>query len=72
MRWFGLVAWPRIGSIASLPPDVKEQWHTTLGMVHTGAGYLLYALVALHVAAALKHQWFDREPELQRMGVGRG
>jgi cytochrome b561 len=70
MRWFGLVPWPRIGYIASMAPDVKEQWHDALGLVHTGAGYLLYALVVLHIAAALKHQWFDREPELQRMGVG--
>ena len=29
--------------------------------------YLLYALLALHVAGALKHQWIDGEPILQRM-----
>ena len=70
MRWFGLFAWPRIGSIASMAPDVKEPWHNALGLVHRGAGYALYALVVIHVAGALKHQWWDRKPELQRMGLG--
>jgi hypothetical protein len=32
---------------------------------------MLLALLFLHLAGALKHQFFDREPELQRMGVGR-
>ena len=32
-------------------------------------GYVLYALLALHIGAALKHQFIDREPELQRMSL---
>jgi cytochrome b561 len=28
----------------------------------------LYALVALHVAGALKHQFIDKHRELQRIG----
>ena len=30
-------------------------------------GKILLALFVLHVAGALKHQWFDKSPELQRM-----
>jgi cellulose synthase/poly-beta-1,6-N-acetylglucosamine synthase-like glycosyltransferase/cytochrome b561 len=67
MRLFGLVPWPRIQAIATLEPALKESLHTLFGQWHTWFGYALYALVALHVAGALKHQLYDREPELQRM-----
>jgi len=70
LRWFGLIPVPPIGAIANLPPDEKERWHDILFSAHQTAGYLLYALVALHIAAALKHQFLDKEPEMQRMGVG--
>ena len=69
MQLFGLFAWPRIGLIGALPPAMKESLHALLGSVHTALGYGLYALLALHVGAALKHQWIDRQPELQRMSL---
>ena len=75
MRWFGLFEWPRIGVIMALPPAVKEGLHDAFGTAHMVAGYALYALLALHVTGALKHQWVDRQPELQRMRLfsrGRG
>ena len=67
LRWFGLFDFPRIGWLMSLPEDHKDFWHDLFGFAHTAAGYALYALVALHVLGALKHQFIDREPELQRM-----
>jgi cellulose synthase/poly-beta-1,6-N-acetylglucosamine synthase-like glycosyltransferase/cytochrome b561 len=67
MRLFGLFEWPRLQFIMTLPAGLKEQLHTRFGELHTWLGYGLYALFALHVGGALKHQWFDREPELQRM-----
>jgi cytochrome b561 len=67
MRLFGLVPWPRIGAIATLEPALQESLHTAFGQLHTWFGYALYALFALHVLGALKHQLYDREPELQRM-----
>lgn len=36
-----------------------------------GAAYALAGLAALHVPAALKHQWADRDGLLQRMLPGR-
>ena len=66
-HWYGLFAWPHIGFIANLPPDVKELWHDRLGGIHALCGDLLYVLLAAHVLGALKHQWLDKEPELQRM-----
>jgi cytochrome b561 len=34
---------------------------------HNSLAYVLYVLFAAHVLGALKHQFLDREPELQRM-----
>jgi cytochrome b561 len=45
--------------------------HALFGEAHELGAYALYALLFLHVAGALKHQFFDREPELQRMWPGR-
>jgi len=67
LQLFYLVPWPRIAWIADLEPMLKESLHTLLGLIHTWLGYGLYGLVALHIAGALKHQFFDKEAELQRM-----
>lgn len=69
MTLFGLVPWPRIGFIESIEPVGKESLHTLFGIFHTGFGYVLYALLFLHIAGALKHQLIDRDPELQRMSL---
>ena len=67
MQLFALVPWPRIGWIMNIEPAPKEILHSVFGALHIWAGYVLYLLFALHVAGALKHQFIDREPELQRM-----
>ena len=66
-HWYGLFTWPHIGFIQNLSPDTKELWHARLGTLHTWFGYSLYVLLAAHILGALKHQFIDREPELQRM-----
>jgi len=67
MRLFGLVPWPRIGLIAHVEPVRKEALHALFGGVHRWLGYGLYTLLVLHIGGALKHQFWDREPELQRI-----
>ena len=69
MRLFALVPFPRLGFIETIEPVRKEALHTLFGTVHTAFGYVLYGLLALHIGAALKHQWIDREQELQRMSL---
>ena len=64
---FGLVPFPRIAPIMALDPATKVRVHAFWFAVHGWLAYGLYALLALHVAGALKHQFLDREPELQRM-----
>jgi len=67
LELFGLIPFPRIHFVTALDPDVKEHLHAVFGRWHTWFADTLYALFALHLGGALKHQLFDREPELQRM-----
>ena len=67
MQLFGLVPWPRIGWIMDLEPVFKETLHDAFGAVHAYGSYVLYALFAAHVGGALKHQYIDKEAEMQRM-----
>ena len=67
MQLFGLVPWPRISWITNIEPTTKEVLHDAFGALHEWASYLLYALWFAHVGGALKHQWLDKERELQRM-----
>lgn len=71
MRLFNLFEWPRIGVIMNMEPATKENFHAVSGAVHAWLSYALYILFALHVGGALKHQFIDREPELERMLPGR-
>ena len=70
IHWFGLFDFPRIGAIMRLDPATKKQIHEGFGALHSLSAKLLYGLLALHVGGALKHQWLDRERELQRMWPG--
>ena len=72
MRWFDLFYWPPVSFIRNLEPQTKETMHTLLGTVHESLAYVLYVLLALHIAGALKHQFLDKEPEFQRILPGRG
>lgn len=70
MYLFGTVPWPRIGWIMDLDPATKEYLHGVFGKTHERLGKLLYIFVVAHIIGALKHQFFDREQELQRMLPG--
>jgi len=67
MYLFGLVGWPRIGFIADQPAATKEMLHDLFGEMHEIGGFVLVALVVLHVVGALKHQFIDRQREFQRI-----
>ena len=72
MFWYGMFEWPRIGWIMQIEPGFKERLHDIFGGLHAWLSYLLYALLILHIGAALKHQWWDKHPELERMLPDRG
>ncbi|NML31356.1 cytochrome b [Paraburkholderia antibiotica] len=67
MQWFGLFQWPRIGYVMQLAPTLKETLHDRFGALHTWLGYALYALLAMHIGGALKHEWIDRKSVFRRM-----
>ncbi|HEV7232624.1 MAG TPA: cytochrome b/b6 domain-containing protein, partial [Sphingorhabdus sp.] len=67
MKLFYLFEWPRIGPIMAMEPVAKENFHKLTGAIHVYLSYAFYALFLLHVTAALKHQFRDRHPQLQRM-----
>jgi cytochrome b561 len=58
---------PRIAWVANIPPEPKKVLDVVAGKVHVALSYLLYTLLAAHLVGAIKHQWFDRVPTLQRM-----
>ena len=67
LQWFGLFDWPRFPFLQNADPASLEGFRDAAGAAHGLAAYALYALVFLHIAGALKHQFLDRKPELQRM-----
>lgn len=48
-------------------PGVSERMGELAGEAHKALAYLLIAAIAIHAAAALKHQFLDREPASGRM-----
>ena len=67
MSLFWTIPWPRISAIMNQPAAVKESLHSLFFAFHKSLAYVLYALFVLHVGAALKHQFLDKERELERM-----
>lgn len=58
---YGVVHWPDIPGLADLAPAARKTW---AGVGHNGhdlIAKLIYVLLALHVAGALKHQLLSRE-----------
>jgi cytochrome b561 len=67
MYLFGLFEWPRLGFAGGFAQPMQDHLHDLLGLVHVSFGYALYALLALHIIGALKHQFIDRHAEFQRI-----
>ncbi len=70
LKLYGVIPWFRLGFITDQDPATKEKIHDTFAQIHGALGWVLLALIALHVAGALKHQFVDRKAELQRMLPG--
>ncbi len=66
-RLFNLVPWPHIGLVHGLPMDQRKPLAHQFGFVHTQLANIAYVLIVVHVAAALKHQFLDRDRVLWRM-----
>jgi cytochrome b561 len=49
----------------------QRELRARIATFHRFGGWVMLALLLLHVAGALKHQWVDRQRALARMGIGR-
>jgi cytochrome b561 len=62
--WFGVLPLPDL-------LEKNRELGDLFAGVHKALNFTLLALVILHVVAALKHHFIERQPFLQRMGWGR-
>ncbi|MET0273334.1 MAG: YceI family protein [Phenylobacterium sp.] len=68
---YGAVPWPDVPGTEGLAPAARHLWNTIAFVSHDLIAKVIYVLLALHVAGALKHQLFSRdEPVLARMAPG--
>ena len=68
--WYGLFQWPHIPFLAELPREQKQQIIGTLRETHNTLALTALCLIVLHVAAALKHQFWNRDTVFARMLPG--
>ena len=61
---YGLVSWPDIPGVGFLS---NETAHGIIANIHSKLAYVLFALLALHVVGALKHEFGSEEGVLKRM-----
>lgn len=65
--WFGLVQVPHLGFVAEQPAEMRRLGAYSAMGAHTALAFGAVGLIALHVAAALKHQFHDRDNVLPAM-----
>ncbi|MGB6308418.1 MAG: cytochrome b [Steroidobacteraceae bacterium] len=68
---WGLLHLPPIPPVSHLDAPVQKAAHESFVRIHSIGGWIYVALLTLHIAAALKHQFYDRHAQFARMGVGR-
>lgn len=62
LRWFGMPV-PKFGAGKAVAENALD--------LHEMLGWVMLALVALHIVGIIKHRWLDRDNLLPRMGLGR-
>jgi cytochrome b561 len=67
ISFFGLFNWPAIGPLTTLPKAQMHRTHELFQTAHSLGAWLAYALVVLHVGAALRHQFLLRDEVVWRM-----
>jgi cytochrome b561 len=60
VSWFGVFTWPNL-----IAPN--ERWFDILRSTHEVLSYLLFAVAILHILAALKHHFWNKDDVLTRM-----
>ena len=68
--FFGLFDWPAIGPLAAMALSDKKALVEVFAETHETLAWIMIALVPLHVAGALYHQFVRRDGGLMRMFPG--
>jgi cytochrome b561 len=69
-RIWSVLPLPMIAAISRLGPSVRKVLHPIFVDIHSIGGWIFITLLVLHAGAALKHQFYDKQAELARMGIG--
>ena len=64
---YKVIPWPAIGPLTTLPHAQMKQAHDLFQATHGLLAKLAYALIVLHVLAALRHQFIKRDEVVSRM-----
>jgi cytochrome b561 len=67
IKLYGLIPWPAVGPLTSLPKAQMHAAHAAFWTTHQLLAKLAYALIVLHVGAALRHQFIRRDEVAARM-----
>ena len=68
---WGFVRLAALSPISHLADSEQKVAHGIFVDAHAAGAWIIVGVLAMHIAGALKHQWFDGEPQLARMGLGR-
>ncbi len=65
--WFNLFIWPHIPGLETLPEATKTQVNQWSETFHVYMAYAMLGLLFLHIAAALKHHFIDKDNVMHHM-----
>lgn len=72
VSFWGLFDWPVLPLVGNMAAASREALHAIAETVHAALGKIGMLLFLLHVAGALRHQFFKADPLVERMlGSGR-
>lgn len=65
--WFGLFEWPHLPFLAQMDMSLKKDVSHDISEVHESLAWISIAMIGLHVGAALKHYFIDRDNVVTHM-----
>ena len=68
--YFGLFKWPYFSFLADLSRAERRPYSHAFGLIHMYLAWTMIALIPIHVAGALYHQFVRRDDVLKRMLPG--
>jgi cytochrome b561 len=67
VTWFGLFTIPEFPGVSTQPDEARKAVGLAAVNVHSKLAWVMLVLAGLHVAAALKHHFVNRDDVLTRM-----